>query len=256
MGALWIDSHCHCTDSLWQEEGQTETLFRELAVQGCEALIQGGVDPEEWQRQRELKTEALRIVRVFGLHPWTILGRSAAQLEEDFALLERLLPEAQGLGEIGLDYVKGPSPEARHVQREWLARQLHLAAKQEKPAILHVVRAYPETWHEVKKVLPPARGMIHSFWASLDKAKPFLDAGWILSLHPRILHFDSHGVLEKFPREQLVFESDAPMPRPDGGYTRPDETLSILARVAEKWQLPLEELAAKQKLILSQLFSF
>lgn len=251
---MWIDSHCHCTDSLWQEEAKAQELFGQLAEKGCEALIQGGVDPEEWELQRQLKSDQLKIVRVYGLHPWTILQRSNEQLERDFTRLSEILPEAAAIGEIGVDFVRGTEPQARQKQRDWLARQLQLAVSAAKPAVLHVVRAYPEAWHEVKKLLPPERGMIHSFWASLEKARPFLDAGWILSLHPRILHFDPHGVLDKFPRAQLVFESDAPMPLPDGSYTSPEQTLAILERVATKWQISREELAAQQKQILAQLF--
>ncbi len=249
----WIDSHCHCTDEIWRAD--PVHFFQTMRSAGCEALIQGGIDPEDWKRQLALPAPPeLTIIPVFGLHPWTVLAQSPAQLEEDFKILATMLPQAGALGETGLDFFRGGAAAERKKQTEWFSRQLDLARQHQKPCVLHLVRAYPDAFHVYKKHKLPERGLLHSFWAPRKQVQGFIDDGWLLSVHPRILRGDPHGILTRFPREQLVFESDAPFPTVAGGFTSPALTWQILQHVANMWSMPPEELAVQQRKRLSQLF--
>jgi TatD DNase family protein len=248
----WIDSHCHGTDPVWRDS--IDSFLHNLAAEGCEALVMGGIEPEEWEAQRRLPEQHLRIIRVFGLHPWTVLNRSDTQLATDWRRLTELLPEADGLGETGLDFHKGPSAHDRQRQRQWLQKHLQLAIEYQKPLVLHIVRAYPDVWHLLRSFQPEARGMIHGFWASLDQARPFLDAGWLLSPNFRLLRTDPHGILKHFPREQIVFESDAPFSTSTGAVTTPLLARQAMEHAATLWLETPEEVMNRQRRNLASLF--
>ncbi|MDQ3235704.1 MAG: TatD family hydrolase, partial [Pseudobdellovibrionaceae bacterium] len=168
----WMDAHCHLTPRFHPEPlpGVLQTLHEA----GCQGFVLGGVDPQDWQEQLDIPSSPLRIMRGFGLHPWTVQERDDSQLQRDFAELERLLPEAQALGECGLDYFRCKSESERDKQRVWFERQLELAATQNIPCIFHIVRAHNEALRLMKPYAGRLTGMVHSFWANPQTAQPWL----------------------------------------------------------------------------------
>jgi TatD DNase family protein len=248
----WIDAHCHLT-SRFHPEPLPAVLAR-LAQAYCRGFVLGGVDPEDWQQQLAIPDEPLRIIRIFGLHPWTVQARSQQQLDQDFLQLKQSLPQAHGLGECGLDYFRCKSPEQRKKQIEWFAAQLELAVEQDKPCILHIVRAHHEALRMMKAYQGKLRGLVHSFWANQETAASWLDLGFILSLHPRILKGDGHNLLKQLPLDRVVFESDSPEILRDGGVTDPRLALTIMQHAALVRGEDLNLTISRQNNILCQVF--
>jgi TatD DNase family protein len=245
----WSDSHCHSTGSLPPE------LWGELSASGCQLLVQGGIDPQEWEAQRQLLDRSEpRILPVYGLHPWFVAEASEAILEEAFVRLSSWAPEASGLGEMGLDPLRSPSPESYARQRDFFVRQLQLAQQLQKPCVFHIVRAYPEAWTLIARHAPSGRGLLHSFWAPQAWAKPFLDAGYVLSLPPRIQKGDPHGILSYAPRAQIVFESDSPQAQGTKPVSTPFAAQQSLFHAAKAWGEDPELVAERQLSTLQTLF--
>ncbi|RYZ58630.1 MAG: hypothetical protein EOP07_06470 [Proteobacteria bacterium] len=110
MSLNWIDAHCHLSDPGFDED--RETLYRELIARDIKGLVLAGTDPDDWNRQIQLKPPLpLRIAKVFGIHPWNVDSMSHEDLDQAMRTLESNLPHCQGLGEMGLDYFRAKSPD-------------------------------------------------------------------------------------------------------------------------------------------------
>ena len=230
-----IDGHCHLADPRWSDPALgagLDAALVEARAQGINRFIQGGVGPDDWERQRELAVRYQgEIFCTFGIHPWWVIGHSDAEVEAAFGRLEKdflAAPGAVGVGELGLDLSdRAPVGDIAR-QLKWMERQLDLAEARGLPVILHIVRAHEQALKLLESRPRPSRGgLVHSFSGGGTDAKRYQALGLTLSL--------SSGVVRKgFERlkkavvqvslETLVIESDAPdqpPPRLAGGLNRP-----------------------------------
>jgi TatD DNase family protein len=248
----WMDAHCHLTKRFHPEP--LPGVLQSLHEAGCRGFVLGGVDPLDWQEQLEIPSSPLRMIRGFGLHPWTVQERADMQLEKDFAQLEEMLPKAGALGELGLDYFRvKPEPE-RQKQSHWFERQLELAAAQKKPCILHIVRAHHEALRIMKSFNGRVTGLVHSFWGNHQTAQSWLDLGFYLSLPPRIVKHDNHALLQYVPADRVLFESDSPEVFDDGAASDPRLVLDIMKQVAWTQCIPVDRIVEQQNTNLIALF--
>lgn len=248
----WMDAHCHLTTRFHPEP--LPGVLATLHEAGCRGFVLGGVDPLDWQEQLAIPPSPLRIVRGFGLHPWIVQEREDQQLEKDFTELERMLSQAEALGESGLDYFRSKAEPERRKQSQWFERQLELAAVQNKPCILHIVRAHHEALRIMKAYAGKVSGMVHSFWAHPQTAQSWLDLGFYLSLPPRILKLDNHGLLQYVPADRILFESDSPEVFEDGAASDPRLALEVMKHVAWTKCIPVDKILEQQNANLIRLF--
>ncbi len=248
----WMDAHCHLTSRFHPEP--LPDVLRTLQEAGCQGFILGGVDPEDWQEQLAIPASPLRMIRAFGMHPWSVHEREDVQLNEDFTVLERMLPQAGALGECGLDYFRSKTEGERKKQLLWFERQLNLAATHDKPLILHVVRAHNEAVRLMKPYAGKLRGMVHSFWANPQTAQTWLDLGFYLSLPPRIIKLDNHGLVQYVPQDRILFESDSPEVFESGAATDPRLALELMKHVAWTQCIPVDRILEQQNRNLAALF--
>ena len=252
MQQLWIDAHCHLTQRF--HPAPLPGVLAGLAAASCGAIILGGVDPKDWQEQLEIPKSSVQIVPVFGLHPWTVQEQDSEFLRQGLVRLEQMLPEAAGLGECGLDYFRCKSSAERQKQSYWFEAQLQLAAQQHKPCVFHIVRAHHEALRCLKPYAARLRGLVHSFWANSQTAHAWLDLGFVLSIHPRILRGDTHHMLRDLPRDRIVFESDSPEILQDGSVSDPRLALQILQHASRIWGEDLDTTIIRQNNTLRALF--
>src|SRR5262245_16221301 len=99
----WIDGHCHLADPRYRET--LDEVLKTSLQAGVEAWVQGGVSPEDWDRQLLLKNDlgGDRVATSFGLHPWWVTRATEAELLQGLTLLEKRLSEASAAGELGID---------------------------------------------------------------------------------------------------------------------------------------------------------
>lgn len=231
---MYIDAHCHLADP--RLDSVRERVLEESAKQGVGGYVQGGVDPEDWERQLALKAKYPdRIYCSFGLHPWWVaelahLEEAAFQRESVRALelLDRsvAMPEAVALGELGLDFGKRTSESTHGRQRVVFIQQLEIARRHGKPLVLHIVRAHDEAIRILKEHGVPTRGgIVHSFSGNGRAAREYLDLGLSLSISGAITGKGFENLkraVVKTPLQRLMIESDAPDQKPAPCQGRPD----------------------------------
>lgn len=248
----WMDAHCHLTSRFHPEP--LPGVLESLHEAGCQGFILGGVDPLDWQEQLDIPASPLRMIYGFGMHPWSVQAREDAQLEEDFKVLETMLPKAGALGECGVDFFRCKAEDERQKQSHWFERQLELAAAQNKPLILHIVRAHHEALRLMKPYAGRLTGMVHSFWANPQTAQSWLDLGFYLSVPPRIMKLDNHGLLQYVPQDRILFESDSPEVFENGSASDPRLALDVMKHVAWTQCIPVDRILEQQNQNLFRLF--
>ena len=226
-----IDAHCHLADP--RLDGMRADLLARAHRAGISAFLQGGVDPEDWARQRRLAGPGWQLC--FGLHPWFVAEADGAQCERALAQLETLLPEATALGELGLDHAPRFSRHSYSRQAHFFQAQLTLAVNLAKPLVLHVVRAHPDALRTLSKTADTWRGIVHGFTGSYEIARDYQGLGLLISIGPAVLRPGFKKVkaaLSRIPLDGLVVESDAPDGPPHVA-GRPFNEPDVLWRVAE-----------------------
>ncbi|NBX68262.1 MAG: TatD family deoxyribonuclease [Proteobacteria bacterium] len=208
----WIDAHCHLASDKFKDD-LSQVLERSQQV-GVTGWVQGGVDPVDWDRQKELKILwGKRFITSFGLHPWWVATASASVLNQGFKQLEESLPQSDALGELGLDFGQKHDFN-RPQQADAFKRQLELAKRYPKPLILHIVKAHPEALDILKSMGPfPKGGIVHSFSGSYEIAQDYSKLGLLISVGGAITQDGYFGLKKAIPLlslPQIVVETDSP----------------------------------------------
>lgn len=208
----WIDAHCHLADP--RMESQLEALLQDARDLGVSAWVQGGVDPKDWDRQKELKGHyGKAIYTCFGLHPWWVAKQNGESLKQALLQLQDELVHADAVGELGLDGME-KFKESFPLQETAMRRQLEIAKDFSKPLVLHIVRSHKEALQILGEFKTSHfTGIIHSFSGTLPDAKAYCDLGFTLSISGTILRDGNAGlasVVKAIPLERIVVETDAP----------------------------------------------
>lgn len=227
MGAAYtggFDAHTHLDFPAF--DGDREEVCARARSAGVGGWAVVGADPAHWERVIHT-AEHTGGVALVGLHPWWV-GRGG----ELDALAS--LPEASGIGEIGLDQRHGelgPQVGALRIQ-------LGVARARDVPVALHCVRAWPELLRLLQDDgLPGAGGMVHG-WAGLPwLLEAYLELGLHISIGPRVLRPTAkkdRDAARRIPAERLLLETDAPE-SPLRGQRRgePADLVEVARAVAE-----------------------
>lgn len=230
-----IDAHGHLADERWQ--GQQEQVLRSAEEKGIHFFMQGGVSPEDWDRQLELKRKFPgKIGLCFGLHPYWVIDHSLDDCELALDVLAQKLPLALGLGELGLDFRPHIMKDSQDRQFQVFEQQLELAHISNKPLVLHLVQAHEASLRVFDLFgLPPQKGLVHSFNGSWGKAQDLLQRGLFLSVGGpvcRPVNKKLHQAVKEMPLESLLIESDCPDQAPPAyqGQLNPPESIWEVAK--------------------------
>lgn len=140
-----------------------------------------------------------------GLHPWHADKFSADELT---TLLEKYRKHEGfvGVGEVGLDRVKGPQ---LLLQQQVLTRQLEWAQQFCLPVVIHNVKADADLMAMRKKFsLTP--WIIHGFQGNFQQAEHWLRKGCYLSIGAKGVrsYMEAPDVIRSIPAEKLFLETD------------------------------------------------
>ncbi len=215
----WIDSHCHMSDS---RIALLKTWVEECSVKGLKYFIQGGIGPEDWEKQIVLaKTYPNQIGLCFGIHPYWVASHTQDECENALDELSQKLTQTIAVGEIGLDFRAKFLGENQNLisqeqekQISLFEMQLELAETAKKPIVLHIVQAHEEALRILDVWgVPTALGYVHSFNGSWDKAKDFLDRGLLISVGGPLLRLNNERLrqtVKNISLEKLLIETDCP----------------------------------------------
>lgn len=261
---LYIDSHAHWCDPRVNTDNYLQ-MMRCCEEQQIYFILQGGVDPEDWQRQRQLQKQFTKNIGTsFGLHPYFVAAKH--QEECDFAMdeLAENIIYAMAVGETGLDFrsqfIKTDKDRAHQIN--YFEQQIELARAAAKPLVLHIVRAHEETQRILQTWdLPPKPGLVHAFNSNFENAKKYLDYGLMLSIGGAVTHSKNRDVrdaITKISLDYLLIESDSPDQSPTG-WTGLNQSWSVWNVAREisllRGDISAEELLRKSTENFKRLFS-
>lgn len=251
----WIDAHIHLTDPRLQLDLAQVLVEAERA--GISRFILGGIEPEEWERQKELaRAYPERIFPVFGLHPWWVATADAGDSERGLACLRAeagaVSPRCRAIGETGLDFHPRFSSETHAHQEAVFRAHLRLALETGMPLVLHVVRAHSRALEilaeeQDQRIASEGgrpssyTGIVHSFSDEPAIARAYLGFGLLPSISAPVITRGSGGAFEKLRQTvvtlaatEFVLETDAPDQPPTGetGVNAPTNLVRVAEAVA------------------------
>ena len=232
---MLFDSHAHL-DMLTDDPGELERILTEDFAGGLSAVVQVSTDPDiHFNIYSKLNESSRNIHFACGLtHAFS------GDVEKGLRKLTNIVESGQvcALGEIGLDFSRGPEPSAVQRQKDLFGEQMAIARRGDLPVILHTRDAAAETL-AVLDMYPGVRGVAHCFTGDAGFAAALVERGWMVSFSG-ILTFASAGALRQvaagIPGESLLVETDTPFLSPvpfRGQPNRPARVAYTAAALAE-----------------------
>jgi TatD DNase family protein len=249
---LLVDSHAHLDHARYAED--RDLMLSRAWEAGVRTILSIGIGdgPSTMDGALQLarayrdKPGIPRIYATAGIHP-----QEAAQADTlALANLDALLgePEVVACGEIGLDFYHDDNPPIA-VQREAFTAQMELAARHEKPIVIHCrpgtafgpeQDAWEQTLDLLEKHWKPTNlgGILHCFSGSAAQAERALGIGFLISFAGNATYPSAgelRSVAASLPADRILVETDCPFlaPVPDRGkrnepayVTRTAETLA------------------------------
>lgn len=208
-----VDAHCHFDFPRF--DGVREQELAAAAKGGVRALVVPGVRRADWGRVQALANPARGIWFCLGIHPWFLGEHKPCDLELLAELLESRPEGCVGVGECGLDGLKGSMDE----QLPWFRHQVQLAARYDYPLVIHSVKAHDQVHATLRAERWQGRALVHGFSGSYQQAKKLVDLGCYIGVGGVISHHrakKTRDAIARLPAEALVLETDAPDMAPAG----------------------------------------
>ncbi|MBR1945061.1 MAG: TatD family hydrolase [Alphaproteobacteria bacterium] len=197
-----IDAHIHLSDSRFNSD--REELIKQAEQNGVAEFFCVSARPAEWTDVLALAERHKNIHPFIGTHPWYAEQHNADSLKD---LLKR--HSSVGIGEIGLDTLKGASS-----QKSVFENQLAFAAEFNRPCVIHNVKSFDLIANILKhlKKRPPAL-LFHGYSGTLQQAEFLIPFNAFFSFSGSALASDKkkqQSVLASLPKDRILIETDAP----------------------------------------------
>ncbi len=243
MTATLLDTHCHL-----------DAYDNPIAV--LNQAQHAGVDivavTEDPGRFRLLRTRLGRRPGVrlgIGLHPLRVTNRYHTDLDR----LRRLLPDADWVGEVGLDFSRAGAA-TKKLQLEAFDALLAIDAVRQQPLTVHSRGAEYDT---VTRLLQAdVVAVLHWYTGSIRVAEQAIAGGLWFSVNPAMIRSTrAAGLLRTIPPQHIVLETDGPFARSAGRPAQPSDLPAVVDHFATVWQIPrdaaLARVAANQQRLTS-----
>lgn len=253
-----VDTHCHIHEIVqkltpvydkWREDGverDPDEVIQRAQAAGVTKLICIGTSVEDSQLAVDFVSKRDNCWASIGIHPHEAerYVSNTAALDAFTSLVDH--PGVVAVGECGLDYFYGHSPQ--EAQIEILKFQIELALKHDLPLSFHVRDAFDDFW-PVFEQYQGIRGVLHSFTDTKINLERALDHGLYIGMNGIATFAKSDSQLTMYrdiPLESLVLETDAPFLTPTpfrGRICEPYHTGTIAACAAKFHDVSLDEIA-------------
>jgi TatD DNase family protein len=201
-----VDVHAHMADEAFSHD--LHEVLKRAAAAGVKAILAVSETAADAERNLILAERFPLIKSCAGLHP-ACAHRDRA--EEMFAFIHSHHHRLVAIGEVGLDYWQGKTPEDREFQRYLLQRQIGLARQYDLPLNVHSRSAGR---HAIACLIENGaeRVLLHAFDGKAASALGGLEAGYYFSIPPSIIRSSQKQKLVRhLPLDRLLLESDAPV---------------------------------------------
>ncbi|MGM9991600.1 MAG: TatD family hydrolase [Candidatus Bruticola sp.] len=201
-----VDTHIHLNSEEYKDNWQQ--LIAEGKSSGLKAFIVPGTDLPSSESAVMMSQQETAILPAVGIHPHEADKLNQYNLEQ----IERLLPQAVAVGEIGLDYhYSFSSPQQ---QQKCLQANFALAEKAKLPVILHIREADQDMLNFIYKFgKPTAGGVVHCCSSDWQTAQDYLNLGFYIGITGMVTFPKLKNVAEiaaKCPADRLLIETDGP----------------------------------------------
>lgn len=228
-----FDAHCHFDFPRF--DGIRGQELAKAAAGGVFGLVMPGARRRDWGRVMSLSAPQKGLWYCLGIHPWFVGEHRVQDLDE----LERLLAGRPagciGVGECGLDGLRGTLSE----QLPWFRKQIAIAASLNQTLVIHSVKAHDQVYAALRAEAWSGRALVHGFSGSYQQAMKFVELGCSIGVGG-VITYDrarkTRDAIARLPLETLVLETDAPDMAPAGvrrGENSPVYIPEILAQLAE-----------------------
>lgn len=239
---MLIDTHCH--PQFPQYDADREEIIRR-ALDNNIRMICVGTDLEKSKEAIDLAQKYDLIWASVGLHPNDVIYDLRITNYEELIKLEKVV----AIGEIGLDYYRTKELEKQKLQKEVLKKFLELAAKLNKPVIIHCRDAHNDMISILKSYILSLKsvGVIHSFTGTREEAKKYIDLGFYIGFNGIITFARQYDeVVINIPLDRILVETDAPYLTPEpyrGKRSEPSYVKFVAEKIAELRKISIEEVA-------------
>lgn len=225
-----IDFHCHLD------------LFPDptSVVDRCEKegiyVLSVTTTPSAWHGTKKL--ERSRIRTALGLHP-----QLAHHRRSELTLFDRLLDEADYVGEIGLD--GGPEFKERWDDQLHVFRHILRTCGEAGGRIMsiHSRRASRDVLSEIQRYPEAGVAVLHWFSGNFRDLEAAIAFGCWFSIGPPMLASKKgRALIQRMPRDRILTESDGPFAQIAKKPVMPWDIASMVKPLADVWQVDPNEI--------------
>jgi TatD DNase family protein len=226
-----IDFHCHL------DLYANPLAVRDECVKRGQYVLSVTTTPSAWKGTSALAGDTKRIRTALGLHPQLVHERRG-----ELTLFDGLLPNAQYIGEIGLD----GAPEFRGSWQEQVVVFEHVLEKCREAGgrimSLHSRRASSAVLDCLERFCGAGTPILHWFSGSFSDLDRAIDLGCWFSIGPAMLTSDKGRALAaRVPRERTLTESDGPFAQLNGEPVMPWDVEKAIRELGLIWAVRPDE---------------
>ncbi len=204
----YIDSHAHL--DFKEFDSDLDQVIERARAADIKLIVNVGTNVNRSLRSVELAQKYPEIYAAVGIHPHDL----SQVTDQDVTRIDELLRKNKviALGEVGLDYFRKLSP--RKTQQDFLRAFFDLAARHNKPVILHCRDAFSDLVGILNEY-PTLSGVAHCFLGNWQTARQFLNRGFLISFtgaitYPGKNHDALIEVIKNVPLDSFLIETDSP----------------------------------------------
>lgn len=223
MTAALLDTHCHV-----DAYDNPLSILDEAHNVGVE-VVAVTEDPGRFRLLRTRLGPRHGVYAGLGLHPLRVTQNANTDLQR----LLRLLPAADWVGEVGLDFSRS-SAATKHQQLRAFDALLAHDAVLTRPMTVHSRGAEREAVQRL--VQAKALAVLHWYTGPLAVAEDALAGGLWFSINPAMaVSKRASALIKLLPPDRVVLETDGPFSRYRGKAARPRDTFAVLEHLAQIW---------------------
>lgn len=239
------DTHSHLQDDAYKDD-LDEVIERAKAADVAKIITMG--DNIVNSRLATILSQKYEgVYAAVGLHPEAIGDATEDYLEELKKIAEN--KKVVAIGEIGLDYYWEKDVERRKTQQKIFVEQIRLAKELNLPVCVHDRDAHGDTLEILKRERKNLWGVCHCFSGSYETAAELFKLGVYIGVDGPLTFKNAAKlpeIIAKSPKDRVLIETDSPYlsPAPNRGKrNEPSYVLHIAEKLAEIWEISLEEVA-------------
>lgn len=245
---ILTDTHSHLYATQFDED-RNEVVQRAFDA-GITRIFLPNIDSTSIEGMHALAAAyPEQVFPMMGVHPSSI----NAEFEKELSLAEKWLFEHSGdycaVGEIGIDLYWDKTFLAQ--QQEAFRRQIGWAKELSLPIVIHARDSFDEIFEILDELNDDSlKGVFHCFTGTVTQAEKVVEYGNFYLGLGGVTTYKKAGmeqVIPFLPKDKVVLETDSPYLAPvpkRGKRNESGHLLYIAQRVADVYQMPLEEIAA------------